>query len=86
MAEEFLSSTILVFANLKTWLIGIHHGGSAQHLQAYLNEFAFRFNRRFFLFHALRPLLGVAGEVTVPTYAQLYSGDLEHPGFSECMG
>ena len=35
----------LVFANLKTWLIGIHHGVSHQHLQAYLNEFTFRFNQ-----------------------------------------
>ena len=40
-------SSHLVFANLKTWLIGIHHGVSHQHLQAYLNEFTFRFNRRF---------------------------------------
>ena len=37
----------LVFSNLKTWLRGIHHGVSPQHLQAYRNEFTFRFNRRF---------------------------------------
>ena len=36
----------LVFSNLKNWLSGIHHGVSAKHLQAYLNEFTFRFNRR----------------------------------------
>ena len=36
----------LVFSTLKTWLNGIHHGVSAKHLQAYLNEFTFRFNRR----------------------------------------
>jgi transposase-like protein len=47
VADEFLPIIHLVFANLKTWLIGIHHGVSAQHLQAYLNEFTFRFNRRF---------------------------------------
>src|SRR5271169_458093 len=46
VTEEFLPIIHLVFANLKTWLIGIHHGVSAQHLQAYLNEFTFRFNRR----------------------------------------
>ena len=46
----------LVFANLKTWLIGIHHGVSHQHLQAYLNEFTFRFNRRFYPFERL-PLI-----------------------------
>ena len=31
--------------NLKTWLNGIHHGVSHQHLQAYLNEFTFRFEQ-----------------------------------------
>jgi hypothetical protein len=41
VAEDFLPIIHLVFANLKTWLIGIHHGVSAQHLQAYLNEFTF---------------------------------------------
>jgi hypothetical protein len=34
-----------VFASLKTWLTETHHGISTQHLQAYLNEFTFRFNR-----------------------------------------
>lgn len=46
IAEEFLPIIHLVFANLKTWINGVHHGVSAKHLQAYLNEFTFRFNRR----------------------------------------
>jgi transposase-like protein len=34
-------------SNLKRWLLGTHHGAvSAKHLQAYLDEFAFRYNRR----------------------------------------
>ena len=49
VTEEFLLIIHLVFANLKTWLTGIHHGVSERHLQAYLNEFTFRFNRRFTL-------------------------------------
>jgi ISXO2-like transposase domain len=36
------------FSNLKTWLMGTHHGVSQQHLSAYLNEFVFRLNRRFY--------------------------------------
>jgi hypothetical protein len=60
-------------------LIGIHHGVSAQHLQAYLNEFTFRFNRRFYPFNAFRSLLGIAGDVKTPTYAELYSGHWTHP-------
>ena len=42
-------------------------------LQAYLNEFTFRFNRRFYPFNAFRSLLGIAGNVTAPTYAELYA-------------
>ena len=57
VAEQYLPIIHLVFANLKTWLIGIHHGVSHQHLQAYLNEFTFRFNRRFYPFNAFRSLL-----------------------------
>ena len=32
--------------NLKGWLRGIHHHCSEKHLQGYLNEYHFRFNRR----------------------------------------
>lgn len=52
---------------------------SLQHLQAYLNEFTFRFNRRFHPFNAFRSLLGIAGEATAPTYEALYSGEWWHP-------
>ena len=79
VAEKYLPIIHLVFANLKTWLIGIHHGVSHQHLQAYLNEFTFRFNRRFYPFNAFRSLLGIAGDTSAPTYAELYSGAWRHP-------
>ena len=79
VAEQYLPIIHLVFANLKTWLIGIHHGVSHQHLQAYLNEFTFRFNRRFYPFNAFRSLLGIAGDTSGPTYAELYSGEWRHP-------
>jgi len=82
-AEEYLPIVHLVFSNLKTWLAGIHHGVSHQHLQAYLNEFTFRFNRRFYPFNVFRSLLGVAGQVAAPTYAELYSGEWQHP---RCSG
>ena len=79
VAEQYLPIIHLVFANLKTWLIGIHHGVSHQHLQAYLNELTFRFNRRFYPFNAFRSLLGIAGDTSGPTYAELYSGEWRHP-------
>lgn len=46
-AMEILPHIHLIFSNLKTWLLGTHHGSvQKQHMQAYLNEFTFRFNRR----------------------------------------
>ena len=37
----------LVFGLAKRWLLGTHHGAvSGKHLQAYLDEYVFRFNRR----------------------------------------
>jgi hypothetical protein len=63
----------------RTALAGTHHGVSSQHLQAYLNEFAFRFNRRFWPMGAFNAVLGIAVRVTAPTYATLYDGTWLHP-------
>src|SRR3974390_2724387 len=84
IAEEFLPIIHLVFANLKTWINGVHHGVSAKHLQAYLNEFTFRFNRRFYPFNAFRSLLGIAGGAVAPTFEEFYSREWAHPTFSGC--
>jgi transposase-like protein len=83
VAEEYLPLTHLVFSNLKTWLLGAHHGVSPQHLQAYLNEFTFRFNRRFYPFNAFRSLLGIGAGAEAATYAELYSGEWRHPNPTE---
>jgi glucan phosphorylase len=32
--------------NIKGWLRGIHHHCSKEHMQGYLNEYHFRYNRR----------------------------------------
>jgi ISXO2-like transposase domain len=82
VAEDYLPMTHLVFSNLKSWLQGTHHGVSPQHLQAYLNEFTFRFNRRFYPFNAFRSLLGIAGDAEAPTYDGLYSGEWKHPALT----
>jgi len=79
MAEEYLPIIHLVLANLKTWLMGTHHGVSHQQLQSSLNECTCRFNRRVYPFNAFRSLLGIAGDAAAPTYAGLYSGEWTHP-------
>ena len=46
-ATRMLPRVHRVASLLKTWLLGTHHGGGdAKHLQSYLDEFEFRFNRR----------------------------------------
>lgn len=50
-----------VISNLKTWLKGTHHGRvDREHLQAYLDEFTFRYNRRLSREHAFLALLFLA--------------------------
>jgi transposase-like protein len=62
------------FANLKTWLQGTHHGRvTPRHLQAYLNEFVFRHNRRFWAFSAFQTVLRLGMGTASPTYDKLYA-------------
>jgi transposase-like protein len=69
-----------VFSNLKTWILGTHHGGIMhKHLQAYLNEFVFRFNRRKTPMAAFQSVLGIGTHVAGPTYQGIYEGSWAHP-------
>ncbi len=80
MTDEHLPMIHLIFSNLKTWILGTHHGRiEPKHLQAYLNEFVFRFNRRFYPMNSFHSVLGIAAQTVSPTYDQLYSGDWTHP-------
>jgi transposase-like protein len=46
-ASQLMPRVHLAVALLKRWLLGTHQGGvSLEHLDAYLDEFTFRFNRR----------------------------------------
>ncbi len=46
-ADEWLPLVRLVISNFKRFLVGTFHGVSRTRLQEYLDESAFRFNRRF---------------------------------------
>jgi transposase-like protein len=74
-----------VFSNLKTWILGTHHGAIMhKHLQAYLNEFAFRFNRRKTPMAAFQTVLGIGTHVQGPTYEGIYHGvGWHHPNPEE---
>lgn len=81
--EMWLPMVHIVISNLKAWLLGTHHGVSPQHLQAYLNEFVFRFNRRFYPMSAFHSVLGIAVRTAGPTYDGLYEGTWRHPNPAE---
>jgi transposase-like protein len=75
-----LSLIHIVISNLKTWIRGTFHGAvSPKHLQAYLNEYVYRFNRRFYPMSGFRSLLGLVPVVRYPTYKGLYKGRWKHP-------
>jgi hypothetical protein len=60
-----------VFANLKSWLRGTHHGRvEPRYLQAYLNEYAFRFNRRFWRGPAFLRAFMLMAEPATPSVRQ----------------
>src|SRR5271155_2365219 len=49
-----------VFALLKRWSLGTYHGLRRKHVDTYLEEFVFRYNRRFYRHVSFETLLGIA--------------------------
>jgi len=76
---ELMPLIHLVFSNLKTWLLGTHHGVSPKHLQSYLDEYVFRFNRRFYPMAGFHSVLGIAAGKKGPEWDELYSGERRRP-------
>ena len=70
-AHVVLPWTHRVFANLKRWALGVYHGLRRKHLQTYLDEFVFRFNRRRARHAAFRSLLRIATKTEPVTYKML---------------
>ncbi len=82
-ADKHLPMIHVAFGNLDAWLLGTHHGVSPKHLQAYLNEYVFRFNRRFWPGIAFDSVLEIAVRTAAPTYTGLYKGAWVHPGVKQ---
>lgn len=65
--------------NLQQWLIGTYHGVSKPQLQAYLDEFVFRHNRRKMPAAAFQTLLGLGISKKSTEYKQIRGAkDLNH--------
>jgi hypothetical protein len=49
-----------VFALMKRWGLGTYHGLRRKHVDTYLEEFVFRYNRRFYRHVSFETVLGLA--------------------------
>ncbi len=70
-AHDVLPWIHRVFSLFKTWALGVYHGLRAKHLQAYLDEYVFRFNRRRTRHAGFRSLLTIATNKPPLTYKML---------------
>jgi hypothetical protein len=70
--DSTLPMISVVTANLKTWIDGTFHGVTKKHLQAYLDEFIFKFNRRFYRAVSFRSLLDLGTLNPGMTYQDVY--------------
>jgi transposase-like protein len=69
--DEILPRVHRAISNLKSWLQGTHRGVSGEHLQVYLDEYTFRFNRRRTPMAAFQTLLGLQAQQPPTTYRQI---------------
>lgn len=72
LMDSYLPMVSRVTANLKTWIDGTFHGVRRKHLQSYLDEFMFRFNRRFYRAVSFRKLLELGTHQAGLTYQEVY--------------
>jgi hypothetical protein len=73
LMDSCLPMVSRVTANLKTWLDGTFHGVRRKHLQAYLDEYMFRFNRRFYRSLSFRKLLELGSQQAGLSYEEVYA-------------
>ncbi len=70
-AAEILPWVHTIFSNLKTWLRGTFHGVSQKHLDRYLQEFTYRFDRRRIEHTLFEHVIRAATAAQPLTYTQL---------------
>lgn len=60
-----------LIANIKGNIRGVYHGVSSKHLQSYLAEFCYRFNRRFWESQMFDRILAACVDASTVTYSEL---------------
>src|SRR5271167_2452700 len=68
------------FSLLKRWSLGTYHGLRRTHIDTYLNEFVFRYNRRFHRQVSFEALLGLAAHRAPASYWDIIKQDNPRKG------
>ena len=63
-----------IIGNAKAFITGTYHGLASKHMQAYLDEYCYRFNRRHFEGQLFNRLLNACVSACTVTYDQLVNG------------
>ena len=68
------------FSLMKRWSLGTYHGLRRKHADTYLNEFVFRYNRRFYRHVSFETLLGLAAHHEPASYWDIIKRDNPRKG------
>ena len=68
------------FSLMKRWSLGTYHGLRRKHADTYLNEFVFRYNRRYYRHVSFETLLGLVADRTPTSYWDLIKRDNPRKG------
>ena len=68
------------FSLMKRWSLGTYHGLRRKHVDTYLNEFVFRYNRRFHRHVSFEALLGLAAHYEPASYWDIVKRDNPRKG------
>jgi hypothetical protein len=69
-----------VFALMKRWGLGTYHGLRRKHIDTYLNEFVFRYNRRFYRHVSFETMRGLAAHHHPTSYWDIVGRDNPREG------
>ena len=75
-----LPSIHRAFSLMKRWSLGTYHGLRRTHVDTYLNEFVFRYNRRFHRHVSFEALLGLAAHHAPASYWDIVQRDNPRKG------
>ena len=68
------------FSLMKRWALGTYHGLRRKHIDSYLNEFVFRYNRRFYRHISFETMLGLAAGHDPMSYWDIIKRDNPRKG------